>query len=342
MDRTDKSMIILKNLTLFFGGFLLATDVFFLIFGIVYDLPLIRYVIYAKLVVNTTNLFLIIKKHYLVSTLIIYIVILAMMIAGVISMGTRPAFQLYGLGMIACISYNGYLHKRLLKKELPMALLITVHVLAYAGVYLFARLSEPLYSVPQSAIDILVVFNSTATFCIVILYICLFHNVAISSEEMLEKMAMIDNLTGLYNRHYLLESLEKTQSSDANDSWLALVDIDDFKMVNDTYGHNCGDYVLHRTAELIKQTCGGCIVCRWGGEEFVILSAENKCVTDILERLRTTISGERFEFDGEIIHITVTVGASRYDSAMTTDSWISSADEKLYYGKNNGKDQVVL
>ena len=160
MDRTDKSMIILKNLTLFFGGFLLATDVFFLIFGIVYDLPLIRYVIYAKLVVNTTNLFLIIKKHYLVSTLIIYIVILAMMIAGVISMGTRPAFQLYGLGMIACISYNGYLHKRVLKKELPMALLITVHVLAYAGVYLFARLSEPLYSVPQSAIDILVVFNS--------------------------------------------------------------------------------------------------------------------------------------------------------------------------------------
>ncbi|WP_028509569.1 hypothetical protein [Ruminococcus sp. NK3A76] len=72
--------------------------------------------IYVKLVVNTSNIYLILKKHYLISTLIIYTVILAMMIAGVVSMGTRPAFQIYALGMLVCISYNSYMHKRVLKK----------------------------------------------------------------------------------------------------------------------------------------------------------------------------------------------------------------------------------
>ena len=117
MNTVDKNKAILKQLTLFFGIFLLFTDVFFLIIGVVYDFPLIRYVIYVKLVINTTNLFIILKEHYLVASSIIYTVILGFMITGVVSLGIKPAFQLYGLGMIACVSYNGYLHKRVLKKN---------------------------------------------------------------------------------------------------------------------------------------------------------------------------------------------------------------------------------
>ena len=83
--QTIKGSIFIKHLTLFFGVFLLFTDVFFLAMGIIYDLPLIRYLIYVKLVVNSTNIYLILKKHYLVSTVIIYTVIMAMMIVGVIS-----------------------------------------------------------------------------------------------------------------------------------------------------------------------------------------------------------------------------------------------------------------
>ena len=64
MNESDKNTALIRNLTLFFGGFLLFTDVFFLSMGIIYDMPIIRYVIYVKLVINTTNIYLILKKHY--------------------------------------------------------------------------------------------------------------------------------------------------------------------------------------------------------------------------------------------------------------------------------------
>ncbi|SDA11231.1 diguanylate cyclase (GGDEF) domain-containing protein [Ruminococcus sp. YE71] len=354
MNESNKNISLIGNLTLFFGVFLLFTDVFFLIMGIIYDMPVIRYVIYVKLVINTTNIFLILKKRYLISTMIIYTVILGFMITGVVCMGIKPAFQLYAVGMLPCISYFGYLHKRMLKTELTFMPLIAVHVACYIAVYVYARFHEPIYEVPQSAIDIHIIFNSVATFSIVIMFVYLFHNIAISSEEKLERMALRDNLTGLYNRHYLLSVLDlmQTESSESTENewstentegrWIALLDIDDFKKVNDTYGHNCGDYILHEIAILAQKTCKGCIVCRWGGEEFIILSTQKNSGTEILETLRKKIADEKFRFGGCEMRITVTVGVSLYDENQTNDIWISKADEKLYFGKSNGKNQVVV
>ena len=341
MEGSNKNTTHIRDLTLFFGIFLLFTDVFFLLIGINYDMPLMRYVLYVKIVLNTSNLYFILNKHYYISTLIIYTVVLGFMITGVVCMGTTPEFQMYALGMIACIGYNGYLHKRILKKELPFALSIAIHVLLYAGVYLYARFNDPLYETPQSAVDILVIFNSVATFSIVIIYICLFHNIAIRSEEKLERLAVIDNLTGLYNRHYLLAVLDDPETEKPENCWLAILDIDNFKKVNDTYGHNCGDYILHQIAEISRQTCSGCIVCRWGGEEFVILSVKSGTSIDQLEKLRKNIADERFRFGKSELSVTVTIGAEYYDSGLTNDGWISKADEKLYYGKRRGKNQVV-
>ena len=181
MEKTIKNKVLIEKLTLFFGGFLLFTDVFFLLVAISADMPLMRYVIYVKLVINTTNIYLILKKHYLVSTVIIFSVILGFMIVGLVCVGTEAAFQLYALGMLACISYNGYMHNRVLKKELPFALMIAIHVLCYAGVYIYSGFYEPLYIIPEKASDILIIFNSVATFGIVILFICLFHHVAINT-----------------------------------------------------------------------------------------------------------------------------------------------------------------
>ena len=341
MKETVKNTALIKNLTLFFGIFLLFTDVFFLVIGIVFKMPLMRYVIYVKLVINSTNIFLILRKHYLISTSIIYFVILGFMVVGVICTGTASGFQLYALGMLVCISYNGYLHNRILKHELPLSFLIFIHVVVYSLTYLLARMTKPLYEVPRMAIDILISFNSIATFSIVIIYVVLFHNVAIKNEEKLEKMAMIDNLTGLYNRHYLMASLSRVSGNNPEDNWLAIMDIDDFKKVNDTYGHNCGDYVLNRVADIAAKTCKDCTVCRWGGEEFIVLGETPVCSDKVLEELRKKIAEEVFRFEKNEIRITVTIGSSKYQNGMTNDNWISSADNKLYKGKSNGKNQVV-
>ena len=342
MTETEKNTTLIRHLTLFFGGFLLATDFFFLAISLIYQMPVMRNVVIIKMIINTTNLFLILKKHYFISTVIIYSVILGFMIVGVICVGTSVEFQSFSLGMLGCISYLGYLHKRVLKKELPLVLIIAIHVLGYIAVFVYTKLQDPLYVLPESGRDILLFFNSFATFSIVILFVLLFHDVAIQSEEKLEKMAMIDNLTGLYNRHYLLASLDQMEAKDPAHHWIAILDIDDFKKVNDTYGHNCGDYVLHQVAELAKQTCKNCIVCRWGGEEFIVFSPERGCSTDILETLRKRIADEDFRFEDTHLHITVTIGAAYYDSSLTNDGWISRADEKLYSGKTSGKNRVVL
>ncbi|MCR5215201.1 MAG: GGDEF domain-containing protein [Eubacterium sp.] len=341
MNILRKETIFIKYMTLFFGAFLLFTDVVFLTFGIIYDLPAIRYLIYIKLVINTTNIFLIIKKHYLISTIIIYTVILAMMIVGIISLGTEPMFQLYALGMLACISYNSYLHSRVLKKHLPMFLMIAIHVLSYVGVFIYARTCEPLYQIPESGENFLIIFNSLASFGIVILYVYLYYYVAINSEEKLEKMALIDNLTGLYNRHFLLACLDNKEKNAKEGSWLAILDIDDFKKVNDTYGHNCGDYILHQIALIAKETCNDCIVCRWGGEEFIVYSDKKACDLSVLEMLRKKIENGDFKYEGRSVHVTVTIGISQYDESLSNDAWISRADERLYLGKKNGKNQIV-
>lgn len=342
MNGTEQKLLFLRNLTLFFGGFLLFTDVFFLVMGIAYEMPVIRYLIYVKLVINTTNIYLILKRHFLIATTIIYTVIMAMMIVGVICLGTEPAFQLYALGMMACISYNGYLHARILKRELPLALVIAIHVICYVGVYVYARTHEPLYTIPESGMNILILFNSVAAFSIVIIYVWFYHKIAIESEEKLENMALVDNLTGLYNRHYLLAVLDQSEQCEPDNRWLAMLDIDNFKKVNDTYGHNCGDYILHEVAAIARQTCANCTVCRWGGEEFIVLSRDGRCTTAVLETLRQRIADEPFRYDGKPLQITVTIGVMQYDERLTNDGWISKADEKLYHGKTHGKNQVVI
>ncbi|MCR5625347.1 MAG: GGDEF domain-containing protein [Lachnospiraceae bacterium] len=342
MNKLDKENIFIKDLTLLFGIVLLFTDVFFLVFGIIYDLPLIRYLIYVKLVINSTNIVLILKKHYLISTVIIYSVILLMMIVGIISLGLKPLFQVYSLGMLVCISYNCYLHDRVLKKQLPMFPTIAIHVISYAVMYIYGTINEPLYRISETGENVLIAFNSIVAFAIVILYVYLYHYVATNSEEKLEKMAMVDNLTGLYNRHYLLGSLESREKAALENSWLAILDIDDFKKVNDTYGHNCGDYILHQMAKITEQVCTDCIVCRWGGEEFIVISTNETIKTDILEKLRKKIESEEFKYEGDTLHITITIGVKSYDKSLSNDSWISAADEKLYLGKKNGKNRVVI
>ena len=169
----------------------------------------------------------------------------------------------------------------------------------------------------------------------------LFYNNSVATEKKLEKVALEDKLTGLYNRHYLLARMEAIPVSERSGYWLAILDIDDFKKVNDVYGHNCGDYVLKRVADEAKAVCAECKVCRWGGEEFVILGMRSEVSEDVLEKLRGNIAKIAFEYEEKRLSVTVTIGVSGFSPEYTTDTWVSSADKNLYIGKHSGKNCVV-
>lgn len=164
----------------------------------------------------------------------------------------------------------------------------------------------------------------------------------------MELLARTDSLTGLLNRRMMYEELEKEKNKykDSGESFvLVLADIDNFKSFNDNYGHDCGDFVLVELSRLMKLKIGEeDILCRWGGEEFLFLLPKKKKeeAEFIIEELRKEVENKKFVFRGAELSVTATFGMCSFDVYEDIDRTITMADEALYYGKEQGKNTVVL
>lgn len=153
-----------------------------------------------------------------------------------------------------------------------------------------------------------------------------------------------DSLTGLYNRRSCNEMLEKAiaeYKKEGKEFAVVIGDIDGFKWFNDTYGHLAGDQVLKRVSKVMQEYIQGKgSVFRWGGEEFLIIyKGENPL--DEMEELLEKIRNCKIEYKEQTMQVTMTWGISRYRQDDTIESVLKRADERLYYGKANGKNQVV-
>ena len=129
----------------------------------------------------------------------------------------------------------------------------------------------------------------------------------------------------------------------ANDvTFVVMIDANDFKKINDVYGHNAGDEVLKVVAERMRELAPKCIIARWGGEEFLIRVSGNLDEgSELLEQLRLGICSEPVSFEGRSIRVTMTIGAAERKEGQTLDNWIQDADNCLYEGKKSGKNKVV-
>ena len=161
-------------------------------------------------------------------------------------------------------------------------------------------------------------------------------------------LSLTDPLTGLYNRRHLDSNLEREflrAKRYKNNLSIAVIDIDFFKKVNDTYGHMCGDYVLKEVAYMIMDTLRKTdLVFRYGGEEFVAILTEtplDKAVIP-LERLRRTIETYPFTYKGTEFQVTVSIGVNSTESGVeTAGEFLDGADKALYSAKNNGRNQII-
>ncbi|MGE8505096.1 MAG: GGDEF domain-containing protein [Pseudomonas sp.] len=163
----------------------------------------------------------------------------------------------------------------------------------------------------------------------------------------LRNLAAHDPLTRLLNRRGLMDALEAHfRSRTAGSAYLLIVDIDHFKSINDTHGHNVGDLVLMRVADVLKATARqGDLICRLGGEEFVIiaLDTDRAGVLQLAERTRAAI--EHCEVSGigvkRPIRCTATIGVvDEFTSAQAFDECLQQADVALYRGKAQGRNRV--
>ncbi len=162
-------------------------------------------------------------------------------------------------------------------------------------------------------------------------------------ERELHNLATRDHLTGVYNRHALVMFLEKFLSSAQrykNSFSIILADIDNFKQVNDTFGHQVGDLVLKEFARIIKNSLRKTDVFgRWGGEEFLIILPFTSNPYPVAEKLRRRVEQHNFP---EVGRITVSFGCTRYIEGDDLESMLIRADEALYEAKSSGKNRTVV
>ncbi|OEU60912.1 MAG: diguanylate cyclase [Desulfuromonadales bacterium C00003094] len=162
--------------------------------------------------------------------------------------------------------------------------------------------------------------------------------------EELRQLALVDGLTGLANRNYFEREIEAHLQEQARYGWpfgLLFVDIDNFKQINDTYGHEVGDRVLQMVARNLKHICRPFDVFgRWGGEEFIglVRNIQGPEMKSIAERLRMLIENSQLQHGDGFVGVTVSVGATLARVGDTLSCLVRRADELMYRSKNKGKN----
>ena len=166
------------------------------------------------------------------------------------------------------------------------------------------------------------------------------------AHRRLEAIAVRDDLTGLYNRRHFLERLEEEISlANRNHTslYLAIIDLDHFKQVNDNHGHHSGDEVLSRFGRIASQSLRKSdLLARYGGEEFVVLfpHASQSACEAALERLRQQFSEQHYDF-APSLQTTFSAGLTAFQEGETADQLTKRADTALYEAKSHGRDRII-
>lgn len=159
----------------------------------------------------------------------------------------------------------------------------------------------------------------------------------------LQKLIEMDALTSLYNRRSGNNMLQAI--TDKKEQFtMVMCDIDWFKKINDNYGHDAGDCVLVGVSDMIRNNVGDSgFACRWGGEEFLLVySTGFEQARERVEALQKAIREYEFAYGDSVIKVTMTFGIEESDLTEDYEQIIKRADEKLYIGKNNGRNQIVV
>lgn len=160
----------------------------------------------------------------------------------------------------------------------------------------------------------------------------------------LQQLANTDALTKLWNRHHLMKYIADKIKEPYEFMSIAIGDIDFFKKINDTYGHECGDEVLRSLAKVFVENMDGKgVVARWGGEEFIFVyeHANGDEAKQKLAQLQSAVKKTVIHYEDIEVKVTMTFGLVEFDHDLNLDENICIADERLYQGKNEGRDRII-
>lgn len=300
------------------------------------------------------------EKHALRWIVMVYAEITLHAVLATIHLGYEAFFFLYAIAELSVSAYMLFFacDKKYFGKTIVIFLVIALAALACCQIYL--SIKPPFFNwffgrqLSENMISLMRIMNIFFCTSIIFIFSVMFvieTNALIrelnGAYDKLSYTAMHDSLTGLYNRHSLKDFFDSLDES-GNEYCVALGDIDNFKRVNDTYGHDCGDEVLVTVSDIIKNSMEEQdLACRWGGEEILIIMRGTR--DDCLRRMngiRDRINASVVYTGKNDISVTMTFGFADCREAKNSkrnhmDSIVTLVDGRLYKGKNSGKNVIV-
>lgn len=261
--------------------------------------------------------------------------------------GWNVGVQHFLMVMLVLFFFSSY--KRYTRKILYAVFLCALRILLF---YIY-HYKDPLWPLAASDENMLQIMNTITIFWCLSVVVFIFSN---NSQELerklmdyntqLEELANTDVLTGLNNRRKAMEYMGLLVSNPIEYASfsICICDIDFFKKVNDTYGHDFGDEVLKAISQIFKaELKGNDFVARWGGEEFLLLFPDCNGDDAFLKvvNIRNKIKAMKVKKDDVEVSVTMTFGLTEYDFSSDLTASIKEADEKLYMGKEQGRDRIV-
>lgn len=272
-------------------------------------------------------------------------------IIGTICLGWESGFSYLMLCFLGTIQVAEF------KNAHTKYIALAIEIMLFFALKIYCMYNEAIYinEVTSNFINAMFLFN-VSIYIVEVLFFAIYNakttlwlqRKLFEQNETLNKIAKVDQLTKLHNRRSMDELLEKTYNdslANGENFSIAICDIDDFKHVNDTYGHQCGDFILYKVACIIAANIRELdIACRWGGEELLIIypSTDIKSAVSQTEKIRKAIEDSIFSYKNNELKITVTFGVCNSDGIETIDSLITEADRRLYEGKKNSKNCVIF
>lgn len=315
----------------------LLVRIFYLIVFIVYRYDVLIYYDAATILLYILCFFLIKKRKYYPYALLCGNEYFAFIIVCTLFLGFNTGFYFYLLGLSVVSFFATYFTKT--KKIGGSILWAVISISIFLTIYFVSKNRAPTYFVESWLETTLFVLHVTLAFIFIVFYLFTFTKYSLSLENKIMYESRTDELTQLNNRYGLFDYYN--QISNKKTMALALFDIDNFKYINDTYGHITGDVILKRVAEIVSNCLKGSFVCRYGGEEFVVVLEKNRSL-ERLEAFRKEVEKEVFEYEGKTHKITITIGVSNFSREFDLEKWVNDADEKMYSGKKTGKNKIVF
>ncbi|HHT24762.1 MAG TPA: GGDEF domain-containing protein [Clostridiaceae bacterium] len=322
-----------------------SMNFFLLLFHFAINLMPLFCISLSSFLINVLCFWLVEKGRYLPFGLLLSGTVIIYTLATAICIGTKNLVIVYLLVTLMMQIIIPYASKHV-RALMIAALLASMIALVFIGHYM-----TPLWDI-GNADGTLAMFNIHLSFFGTVIQLTIgntiWDTILKFNEKELKKIqgeANTDPLTGLFNRRYADNFFNKLRTSQIEQDWcVAMLDIDNFKLINDTYGHQIGDVVLMLLSNLIKKSLRKTdYVFRWGGEEFLILmkDIDVSVAFNILDKLRTKLESENLAVGDNILKITVTIGVCSLDIHDMEQS-IYECDHLMYKGKISGKNKVVM